>query len=632
MRIAQKIRLLVLTLVAASSIGIAASAIWGYMSIIEGLQIEGLQRQATISEDRLSLAFYEISHDIRLLAGLPIVKNILADAEADDSTAADSETRDQLASIFAEMLRAKPYYAQVRLIGVQDEGRERVRLDRVDNKIFRPAESDLQRKGERLYFQETIALPRDQIYYSRINLNREKGQIEIPHRPMLRVAMPIFDADERPAGIVIINLDFQPFAEKHLPSNADGRYVYYLTDDHGDYIFHPEKSQTFGFDLGHDSKAQSDFHQLEQFFESDTTSLTFPQQNPELPRGSSVHFRKLRPFSTDRELAMGVFATFEDIGQAANTITFHTGLIVAAMLVIGMVFAFALSERLTRPIANIAVAVEALRAGRSTNSLPVARDDELGSLARSFQDMRESLLSHEAELLSTNKELRLANQDLEHFAHIASHNLREPIRRIATLSNLVIDDLSESDSNNTAPLIETMKRECNRALQQIADFRIFTSIGDEFLVREDVNLRSVVEEILDNFQSKIESTEAVVVVESLPVVSCYRSLVQLIYRKLVENAVQYAKQAGFELRFTVEDSQNGPILGVRNTGSSIETKHHQSVFNLFTRLTNDEDGTGTGLSLCRRAVERHSGQIWLDSGEDFVHFKFTLNGQASESK
>jgi hypothetical protein len=122
------------------------------------------------------------------------------------------------AGLFARLvaeLGAKPAYSQFRLIGVDDGGRELVRVDRSDpNGAVRVVpDAELQRNGDRPYFQETIKLAENEIYVSPIDLNQENGTFQTPYVPTLRVATPIFAPDGKPYGIVVINVDMRPLAQ-----------------------------------------------------------------------------------------------------------------------------------------------------------------------------------------------------------------------------------------------------------------------------------------------------------------------------------------------------------------------------------------------------------------------------------
>lgn len=136
--------------------------------------------------------------------------------------------RDRLANRLAAELKAKPSYALFRIIGVDDDGREVVRVDRMgaNDAIRIVPESELQKRGDRSYFRNTIGLERGKIYVSPLDLGRRNGLIEDIHRPTLRVATPIFADDGKPFGIFIINVDMRPALDRVRTSVPPGETIY----------------------------------------------------------------------------------------------------------------------------------------------------------------------------------------------------------------------------------------------------------------------------------------------------------------------------------------------------------------------------------------------------------------------
>ncbi len=120
--------------------------------------------------------------------------------------------RERIGQRLLTELEAKPRYAQFRIIGIDDGGREIVRADRSGpgGAVRLVPDAELQRKGDRPYFKETISLPADEIYVSPLDLNQENGIIETPHVPTIRVAASLPGPDGKPFGILIINVDMRP--------------------------------------------------------------------------------------------------------------------------------------------------------------------------------------------------------------------------------------------------------------------------------------------------------------------------------------------------------------------------------------------------------------------------------------
>ena len=137
-----------------------------------------------------------------------------------------SEWLARLGTRFTAELTAKPAYAQFRIIGIADGGREILRVDRSgpDGKIRRVPDGELQRKGDRGYFKEAIRMQPDEVYVSEIDLNQEQGVIETPYVPTLRVATVILSPSGDPFGIIIINLDLRPAFDRLRATTGPARW------------------------------------------------------------------------------------------------------------------------------------------------------------------------------------------------------------------------------------------------------------------------------------------------------------------------------------------------------------------------------------------------------------------------
>src|SRR5215475_11103011 len=167
--------------------------------------------------------------------------------------------RERLTNQLVMELGAKPAYSKFRFIGVADGGRELVRVDRSgpNGSIRVVPDAELQQKGERPYFQETVKLAEKEIYVSPINLNQEHGRIETPHVPTLRVAAPVFAPNGKVFGIFVINVDMRPALDGIRLSQRQGEQIY-LVDAKGDYLVHPDRTREFASDLGGQGKWKDD--------------------------------------------------------------------------------------------------------------------------------------------------------------------------------------------------------------------------------------------------------------------------------------------------------------------------------------------------------------------------------------
>jgi signal transduction histidine kinase len=628
MTIAARIRLVACALVVATALSVALVEYWGYRSLVAGQQRESLDRQVESEALRLESALLDVEGDVNLLANLPAVAGAIA-AHRHGDAAAEAEWKDRIAKVFADLLRANAHYAQARYIGSADGGRELVRVQRGPEGPVRVPEEALQRKGSSDYFRDVIDTPLGRVYFSEVNLNREHGRIELPHRAMLRVALPVHTRVGDPFGIVILNVDFLPFVEELFPARV-GRYTYYLTNALGDYLLHPDPTHTFGFDLGVRYRAQDEFPGLAPLYDSKAIAYTVREGSSWSGTGRLLSFRKIFP-DPERPLALGIAASYDDITEQTLMIEWGALALTALLLLVAAVSAYYVGSVLTAPVASITAAVLDYDKGTSPARLPVERSDEIGILARAFEQTMQTVKERESQLLATARKLQEANADLEHFAYIASHDLREPARRVAGLADRVLLKEAAQLSAEGLDLLERMRGAAVKMLDQITDFRALTKIGHGALVRSDLALDELVRAALQDFAAELERRAVVVELDQLPRVRAYANLLQLLYFHLIANALEHAESNGFTLAFTARREGAGWVFGVRNSASQLREEDLERIFAPFTKLRPGSESSGLGLSICKRIVERHAGRIWAQSGVGYVHIEFTLGGETDDA-
>ncbi len=289
--------------------------------------------------------------------------------------------RERLASRFAAELEAKPAYAMMRIIGLDDDGRELVRVDRAGpNETVRivPEEHLLQR-NDRSYFQEATRLGPSQIYVSPLDLGRRNGQIEEIHRPTLRIAAPIFAGDGKPFGIFMINVDMRRAFDRARSSVGRGENIY-VVNKHGHYLIHPDRSQEFGWLLGKKADWKADFpHLASQAGATQGSAEIVPD---EAARSGGI---ALAPALLAGAEWVGVIETAPNAAIMAPAASIrNTSLLVGLIAVLcAAALAVLIARSLTRPIVQLTKAVQgAARNGKV--AIPVDARGETGVLARAF--------------------------------------------------------------------------------------------------------------------------------------------------------------------------------------------------------------------------------------------------------
>jgi PAS domain S-box-containing protein len=237
-------------------------------------------------------------------------------------------------------------------------------------------------------------------------------------------------------------------------------------------------------------------------------------------------------------------------------------------------------------------------------------------------------------------QLRRSNEDLDEFAHVASHDLKEPLRGIHNYARFLLEDYGDKLDDEGVGRLETLSRLAQRLTAMIDGLLEFSRLGRTELAVSPTNLHAVVGEVLESLQIMLrERALEVRIPEPLPTVSCSGVLVAEVFRNLIENAARYneSPERWVEIGALAEAAPlsqrwRPPVLYVRDNGIGIRDRHLDSVFRIFKRLNGRErfgSSTGMGLTIVKKIVERHGGRVWVESALDQGStFFFTLSQEA----
>lgn len=236
-------------------------------------------------------------------------------------------------------------------------------------------------------------------------------------------------------------------------------------------------------------------------------------------------------------------------------------------------------------------------------------------------------------LHDVNAQLRRSNEDLDAFASVASHDLKEPLRGIHNYARFLIEDYGDRLDAEGASRLETLARLAARLSTMIDALLEFSRLGRAGLEVSRTDLHTVVGEVVESLQVMLQERKAEVrIVGNLPTVLCSGPLVAEVFRNLIENAVKYNDRSDPWVEIGVQEpaisGRSVPVFTVRDNGIGIRERHFDAVFRLFKRLNGRDQfgqGTGMGLTIVKKIVERHGGEVWIESsvGEGSM-FLFTL--------
>ncbi|MBF0187784.1 MAG: PAS domain S-box protein, partial [Magnetococcales bacterium] len=353
----------------------------------------------------------EYQQDVGFLANTPPIHGIMRALHGNGIDPVDGSTTqfwiERLQSIFETFLTSHPNYFQARFIGAKNNGREIVRAHRVQDSVVVVSSNQLQSKGDRDYFKEAIALPPGSIYFSRINLNREQGRISEPHIPTLRIASPVHSTVGEPFGIVVINVDLtHDFTSLKKAVSQPGKL--YMTNHQGDFLIHPDPGLAFAFEFGSSHRLQTAHPEWYRSYQSlDEHS----EQKGQIILEAENHVRVISRFPLfpgQQDHLLGLImeqprATVLDELRVIRKNTLTTSLI---LLVLGLILVWIVTRHLTKPLKQMTHAVRAFAANKALVDLPLQQHDEIGVLARSFDEMARDVSRSQQETEERNERLR----------------------------------------------------------------------------------------------------------------------------------------------------------------------------------------------------------------------------------
>ena len=267
-------------------------------------------------------------------------------------------------------------------------------------------------------------------------------------------------------------------------------------------------------------------------------------------------------------------------------------------------------------------AVECIKLGAADYVLK----DNLARLPESVRRaMRERKLREENRQVL--EELARSNRDLEQFAYVASHDLQEPLRMVATYTQLLAERYQGKLDPNADKYINYAVDGALRMQTLVQDLLAFSRVGRGGVDQQLIDVSDVLRTVLMNLQVSIEANAAKVSFEALPSVVADRMLLTQLFQNLIANAIKFRGPAAPLIRVTAERTAKKWVFCVEDNGIGIAPEHAEIVFAIFKRLhTHDEyPGSGIGLSICKKIVEQHGGRIWVESQPGRgANFKFSL--------
>ncbi|MCE3227974.1 MAG: hypothetical protein K0S32_2525 [Bacteroidetes bacterium] len=266
----------------------------------------------------------------------------------------------------------------------------------------------------------------------------------------------------------------------------------------------------------------------------------------------------------------------------------------------GLLITISVSRSITKGLNEIRRATTKVAEGDMTARAKVFSNDEIGEVAITMNKMT-------AQLIESNKELG-------QFAYIASHDLQEPLRSISNYADLFQKEYKGKLDENSDRYLSAILKSTARMQLLIKDMLDYSRLGhDHQLCKLDCN--QLVQEVLQEMNLLIEETKTKLIIDELPVMDCYNEL-KLVFQNLISNAIKFRKPDTQPIiTISVKKDDSTFTFSVKDNGIGIEKNYYERIFVIFQRLHNQKEfpGSGIGLAHCKKIIEMHGGEIWVES-------------------
>jgi len=610
-------------------------------NILDNLHFELIQDAKKVKEDIDRIRYDEqlVINDDNIKAFYRAYNNKYHYDAKTNMTLNDIEL--SLGKAFSSLLSHNSAYFNVRLI--HKSGKELlVVVKSNDGTVYYKTKDELQNKSRRHYFKEAIKLKQNEVFISKINLNKEHGQIETPHIPTIRIALPVY-FKHKIFAILIINANiyslFSPLKEMHDPNKQ-----IYIANQNGYYLYHPDKNKTFGFDLNKNYKITDDFDlSKDRYFKNNYAfAYTKIYLQPD-------HFIIFALTMTDKFLLQ----QSKEYQQKLFLYMILISFIIALTLLLFVRYLIAPLLTLTQKAKKIATSDVV-----DVSFEKIKSHDEIGELSQSLhtmlQKLQESKKEVEQKVQERTEELNELNENLEKIikektnenikqlevlqqqSKLASmgemigaiaHQWRQPLNELSIAIQNVKYDYEDGlvDEEYLNDFTQSTKKIIMFMSNTIDDFRNFYRIDK---TKELFDIKEAIEKTLFMQQAQLNNNNITVEIKGDSFsVNGYKNEFQQVILNLLNNAkdVLLEKKVN-DAKITVELKANTVII--RDNGGGIPSNILNRVFEPYFTTKEEGKGTGMGLYMSKLIIEDNmKAKLHVKNGSDGAEFRIEFNNE-----
>lgn len=478
------------------------------------------------------------------------------------------------------------------------------------------------------------------------------------NEPFVGVVVPIKNK-KRVIGFLKLDLSLErDFIQ--LRNDLDLKYSLYIFNSEGDYLYHPNASKSFGFEKGIRYQIQSDFPRIESFLfgKDQTLSLTL--------KDHLFYTMKIPLLASEPTKFLGIGISISKEKVLGQNIILRKKSYLWTFLILSLttLIAWYFSRFLTKNIAKVTELAQEFARGKTDLDIDIKSNDEIGVLAISFQGMIRQVNERTRILKKSERETRLAKDQLESISRgkslllkdlrkqkdeiekigrdkdellaIVSHDLKNPLAVIETAMDLLQEE-SERLSKSDLELVGRSKHSAKFALNLITDLLDMARLeGGIKLDHEKFNIGELVEDSIENYKMKAEEKEITIDYhfdDDFILLGDYGRIIQ-VTNNILGNALKFTPKGGKisirgEAICDLDSVGESLKVTISDTGPGIPKDKIETIFNKYeqARVKDREIGTGLGLAICKNIVELHGGKVWVESEESKgASFHFILPG------
>ncbi len=221
----------------------------------------------------------------------------------------------------------------------------------------------------------------------------------------------------------------------------------------------------------------------------------------------------------------------------------------------------------------------------------------------------------EEELHKKKAELEEINKELKEYTYTISHDLKEPLRSLQAFSSFLLEDYGDQIDEKGKDYLERLQRASTRMGNLIEDLLKLSRIGREKIELKNVDLNELLREVKNELEARLEEKKAELRIESFPTIKCQRTLMGELFKNLISNGIKFNESEKPVVEVKCEERRDEYLFSVEDNGIGIKERYLDKVFGIFEQLIPREkyEGTGAGLTICKKIVEEYGGKIWAES-------------------